>query len=325
MDNIFIQFFSRNIDLITVYPYGSSPKGGAVSRHHLVVSTSLLILIFSTFFSIDACAEKFNVGMYGIWARENKEQAFKLLAENGFNIASGVGGMDVLDIAHKYKIQCLVGTDTQLTKDIANDSLYWKKYLEEITQKVRTLKNHPALFAWYFLDEPSWKKIPIRKIKDMNRRIRSIDPKHPIYTVLSTPETWRPYLPLFDIVAIDPYLRADKSTPAGRPEIVKSWKQKINSDIEELSGNKPAVWVVLGAFDSKPKRFFVHPAFRKPQPNEFEKMVALAISEKVDGIMIYSLAFKDSVDYADWYLPSDDPKLWDVVRKTPSKLYRECR
>jgi hypothetical protein len=258
--------------------------------------------------------------MYGIWACEDKDQSLKLLADNGFNIVSGVGGKDLLDKAHKYKIQCLVGAETQLTEEIANDSYRWEKYLKEITQQVKTLKDHPAVFAWYFVDEPVWGKIPVSKIEEMNGIIRSIDEKHPIYTVLSIPESWQPYLPLFDIVAIDPYLRTDESTLEGQPGIVKNWIQKINNDVNELSGNKPAIWAVLGAFDLKPKNVRVKASFRKPKPQEYEEMLDLAISEQVDGLMIYSIAFTDSEDYEDWYLPSDDPKLWNVVKRTPNTM-----
>ncbi len=305
----YLQQAFQRLNSKPIYPY-----------RYLKILAIIIVLIYSSYSFHDAHAENFNVGMYGIWACENKDQTFKLLKNNGFNIASGIGGATDLDTAHKYNIQCLVGTNTQLTEDIANNPILWKKYLEEITQQVKMLKNHPAVFAWYFLDEPSWKRIPISKIEDMNRMIRSIDPKHPIYTVLSTPKSWHPFLPLFDIVAVDPYLRANKNTSDGQPEIVRNWIQKIKNDVSALSKNKPEVWAVLGAFDSKPKSFLVKSAFRKPEPNEFEKMVELAKSEKVGGIMIYSLAFKDSTDYADWYLPSDDPKLWNVVRMTPSKF-----
>lgn len=289
-------------------------------RRNLKTILFLSILLFSIFFPAVTCAEKINVGMYGIWAYKNTDKAFNLLEENGFNIASGVGGLDLLNKAHKYKIQCLVGTSTQATEDIVNDQGRWKKYLEEVRRQVEKLKDHPAVFAWYFLDEPTWHKVPVSKIKAMNRMIRSIDEKHPIYTVLSTPESWQPYLPLFDIIGIDPYLKADKSIPDYKPEIVRDWIRKIKKDLNGVKGKKPAIWCVLGAFDAKPKKIFAAPYFRKPEPHEYKKMVELALSEKVDGIMIYTLAYKNSAHYTDWQLPADDPKLWEVVRKTPGMI-----
>jgi hypothetical protein len=280
----------------------------------------LFVFICATFSSAVTCAEKFNVGMYGIWACENKDNAFKLLKDNGFNIASGVGNVDVLNKAHKYKIQCLVGIDTQATEDVAGDPGRWKKYIEEVIQQVTKLKDHPAVFAWYFLDEPTWHKISVSKIKGMNQRIRAIDAKHPIFTVLSTPESWQSYLPLFDIIGIDPYLKADKSKPDSKPEIVRDWIRKIKHDLKSIKGKKPEIWSVLGAFDSKPKKIFAEPYFRKPEPHEYKKMVELALSEKVDGIMIYTLAYKNSDQYTDWHLPTDDPELWEVVKGTPNMI-----
>ena len=274
----------------------------------------ILILLFP----IQVCAKDVRVGMYGVWAYDNKNEIFKLLDKYHFNTASGVGGKSVLDIADKYGIKCLVGIDSQLTRKIADDDMQWKKYLIKISEQVNKLKSHPAVLAWYFLDEPSWKKIPIEKIKIMNALIKSLDSNHPIYTVLSTPDRWQPYLPYFDIVAVDPYLRRDRKIIDNKPEVVRIWLRKIKKDVEKVKGNKPEIWVVIGAFEIRPKSLRCQSPFRKPTPSEFDKMLDFANTEGVDGIMIWTLRFKKSDKNIGWDLIRDDKELWDVVKKAPS-------
>lgn len=293
---------------LRVHRYSSNAQKGL----HIII----WLLIF--LFPIKVAAKDLRVGIYGVWAYENKEAIFKTLNKYHFNTASGVGGKSVLDIANKYGIKCLVGIDCQLTRKIAIDDEDWKKYLNKVSQQVHKLKSHPALLAWYFLDEPSWKKIPIEKIKFMNAMIKSIDSKHPIYTVLSTPERWQPYLPCFDIVAVNPYLRRDRTILDNSPEIVQIWLKKIKKDVEKIKSHRPDIWVLIGAFEMRPKSFKFGTPFRKPTRDEFVKMLDFSTTEGVDGIMIWTLKYKESNKYLGWDLTIDDQKLWDVVKKTPN-------
>lgn len=281
----------------------------------------LLLIILCTLWNVPTSfAKEINVGMYGVWAWPNKAEAFKMLSDNKFNLASGVGSRDHLDKAHRFGVKCLVGTDIKLTKDIANDPERWIVYLDAIKKHVNQLKNHPAVFAWYFVDEPSWHQIPVGKLKELNAMIKALDTNHPIYTVLSTPDSWLEYMPLFDIIGIDPYLKSSTNSIDGTPMIVKKWIQKIKSDVSRLGGKKPEIWAVVGAFEEKPKLPIFKSQFRKPTPREFVQMIDYAMEEQVDGIMIWTLGFKHSSRYEDWYLPYDDPSLWEVVRNTPNRV-----
>lgn len=255
-----------------------------------------------------------SLGIYGIWAWKDKDEAFRLISNNKFRIASGVGSRDLLDKANKYGVKCLIGIDAKLTKETANDELKWEEYLAKVGRQVKSLRDHPAVYGWYFLDEPSWHKIPVKNVKILYQHIKSIDNKHPVYTVFSTPDSWAEYLPYFDIVAVDPYLKSNRKGRDSRPEVVSSWLNKMRQDLSKIQGKKPKLWVVLGAFDERSRIPFYKSQFRKPAPEEFNKMVQLALDAKVEGIMVWTLAFKNSPRFYDWKLPSDDPELWDAVK-----------
>lgn len=288
-------------------------------KYSLVNNIVLMLLILYVFCNgvKDVMAKDIPVGVYGIWACGDKNAAFSLLQQNGFTLASGVGSKDVLDKAYAHGVKCLVGIDVKLTKEIAADNSKWDAYLNNIRKQVLKLKDHPAVFAWYFLDEPSWHQIPVDKVKILNEFIKNLDHKTPIYTVLSTPGGWSDYLPYFDIVAVDPYLKTNKYGIESEPEIVVNWLKVLKSDVHRIKGKKPAIWVVLGAFEERERFPWYKSQFRKPSPKEYRQMLKYAMDQGVDGIMVWTLAFTKSIKYFDWNLPSDDPLLWDAVKSTP--------
>lgn len=254
--------------------------------------------------------------MFGLWAWGDWGDALKIVKDNGFDIAVGANSKTVLDKAHALGLKCIV--DFGLTKETAEDKKKWQNYLNDLSTKVTELKDHPAVFAWYFVDEPDWQNIPIKKIEQIVNLIKSIDKTKPIFTVLTIPDRWNAYLPYFDIISIDPYLQNKSDGNYEKPEKVREWIKKLRYDLNKLDIKKP-LWVVLGAFEMKFKTAFQHktPLFKKPTPEEFNEMVKIAISEKVEGILVYTLSFRDIPQYKDWRLPEDDTALWEAVRNIP--------
>lgn len=257
-------------------------------------------------------AKKIHAGMYGVWALNSWNEGAQMLKDNNFQIVVGMANKALLDKAQQKGLQFIVAFG--LTKSIAEDETKWQDFLNKLRKNVTELKDHPAVFAWYPVDEPDWQKISPAKIDEVTSVIRSIDKNKPIFTVLGVPSKWQEYLPYFDIIAVEPYL-----TPGTTTEKVKQWLVKVNDDLGKLKLKKP-VWVVLGAFEQIPLGPMDKQPFFKPTPEDFNKMLTIALNEGVSGVLIYSLAFPKSEKYRDWNIVRDDPLLWDEVRKVPGKV-----
>ena len=287
-----------------------------------MVKKILLLYFLSLFFlpqisfAKEVHNKKIYTGIFGLWAWGDWDDALKIVKENGFDIAVGVSDKKVLDHAYALGLKCI--TDYGLKKEMLETDAGWKKYLEGLKAKVTELKDHPAVFAWYIVDEPDLHKIPIEKIKIMTDLVRSIDKTRPLFTVLTVPDKWHEYLPYFDIISIDPYLKKNPDGTTETPEKVREWIVKMRVDLDKPKLKRP-LWVVLGAFEEKPRIPLLRRSpFKKPTPDDFNEMVNIALSEKVDGIFVWTLSFKDFPRYKDWRLPEDNPALWKAVRNTPN-------
>lgn len=68
---------------------------------------------------------------------------------------------------------------------------------------VSSVKDHPALLAWYSADE-----IPVTKLLQLVSRrdlLEELDPEHPVWWVMNNTALTRHYLPSFDVAGADPY------------------------------------------------------------------------------------------------------------------------
>lgn len=240
--------------------------------------------------------------------------------ENGFDIAVGVSDRRALDAAHVLGITCIV--DLGLTKVISDDNEKWNEYLERVKQAVRSLKAHPAVFAWYIVDEPDWQQIPLEKLFELRKTIRNIDQEKPLFSVLALTGTWEEYLPYFDIIAIDPYLKKKRGGVSEDPSKVTEWIRRLRTALHKRGLRKP-VWVVLGAFEERPLIPAYESPFKKPTPEEFKSMVRNALRERVDAILVWTLSFRGFPKVEDWSLPKDDPELWNAVRNLPESVRRK--
>jgi hypothetical protein len=301
----------------TCYAVGRGGDMKAVSRFRVFVVVPLVVLLF-----VSTSEAKIYTGMFGLWGWNNWDEAIGVVSSNKFDIAVGVSSIAVLDKAHNQGLKCIV--DFGLTSDVANDEVKWQKYLTDLRALIIRLKDHPAVFAWYLVDEPDWNKIPIVKIRTIRSLVLSLDSKHPMFTVLTIPDRWSTYLPYFDIISVDPYLQVNSAGVREKPDKVRNWLRKVRRDLARLKIRKP-IWVVLGAFAQRPKDPAIVSPFVKPTPSEFAEMIGYAIDEKVEGILCFALTMKETATYYGWKLPDDDPLLWNVVRTLPDRTSGKIR
>lgn len=271
----------------------------------------IFVLLIFVFFANDCKAKEIVTGVYGTWGTA-KDQMFQAAKENGFQI---VISSDVVK-AQAMGLKCLY--PIEVTKEIATNDVKWQAFIDKIKTVVTKYKNNTTVFGWYLADEPDWNDIPPIRYKELNSIIKAIDKSKPTLAVLTIPNKWYMYLPYFDIIAIDPYLDLSRAYKGRETDKVQDWINKINEDFKKYNINKP-IWVVLGAFEQNLKSN-AKPAFRKPTPQEINIMLLTCLTNKVSGILVFSLSIAESSKNYDWNLLRDDPLLWESVRKIPKKV-----
>lgn len=110
---------------------------------------------------------------------------------------------------------------------------------DAIRQYTAEFKDHPALFAWMIIDEPSGNGVPVEEVAAAYEIVRAIDPVHPVYMVEGSRDEYASYGRAPDIFTVDVY-----PLPS-RP--IASVGDGVREAIEAAPGGRP-VWSILQTF-----------------------------------------------------------------------------
>ncbi len=162
---------------------------------------------------------------------------------------------------------------------------------EACRRTVLSVKDHPAVIAWYSMDEMPLKFMP--RMLARQAMMREIDPDHPTYAVLYQFYQIREYMPVADVLGTDPYPIGDGSI--GLPS------DHARAVCEGTFGLK-AMWQVPQAFDWG---WFVSPQeypnrCRLPTAEEARSMTWQSIAGGARGIVYWAY------HYVYWRLKGDD-------------------
>ena len=80
-----------------------------------------------------------------------------------------------------------------------------EKEAELIRQRVRALKDHPALLGWYLADEPEYHRVLPESVQQLRALISEEDPWHPTTVVNNAFGAIRQFAQGGDVIAPDPY------------------------------------------------------------------------------------------------------------------------
>ena len=131
---------------------------------------------------------------------------------------------------------------------------------------------HPALLAWYLIDEPAETGVEPSVTRAIYERVKELDPYHPVYLVNNRPHLYEAHIGGADIVGVDPY------------PIPKYPITRVRDYVQEATwssrGEKP-VWLVAQAFGG------VEHWPRAPTPVELRNMVYQGLVQGAKGVFFY--------------------------------------
>ena len=158
-----------------------------------------------------------------------------------------------------------------------------EKEAELVRQRVRALKDHPALLGWYLADEPEYHRVLPESVQQLRSLISEEDPWHPTIVVNNAFQAIRQFAQGGDVTAPDPY-------PFFKQGGVSSSMDRVGTFIAEAASCiRPGqtAWVVPQAHDT---RDFGGKGERAPTFAESRNMVWQAVSAGGRGVVWWSWA-----------------------------------
>jgi len=261
----------------------------------LLVST--LYFVFSTYLAQAASKDPFYpIGLCG--ARDTN--AFPVFQAAGFNLVLGNATQEFLDTAARYQIKVWAGAGRAYGTNVQ---------ARAIQKKIRQFDKHPALWAWFLVDEPEMHLIPPAEVLNAHRLYKSAGAKKPTTVVLFKGDAAHDYGDIADITVCDRY-------PIPWLPVADFGKHLKMARLA-LGKNKPMVAIVQ-AFDWSYYPHLLGPGLgpmRPPTYDEIRCMVYLALIERAKGILFYS--YDDGP--GKWRMP-EHPETWDSVCKIVAEI-----
>jgi hypothetical protein len=208
----------------------------------------------------------FPIGLY--WLRAADLAAVRGL---GFNSADyyyrlqGEQVADLMDAAARSGMQVLV----ELSDHIRNHREPDEAAIDAVVDRYR---NHPALLAWYLIDEPAESAVSPEVTRRLYERLRQRDPYHPVLLVNNRPSTYAAHGRSCDLLAVDVY-----PIPNGP---VSRVRERMDDAWWATGGTRP-VWLVAQAFGA------TEHWPRPPTPTELRNMAFQGLVHGARGIFFY--------------------------------------
>ena len=208
----------------------------------------------------------FPIGLY--WLRADDLAAVRAL---GFNSADYYYRLqseqvaDLMDAAARSGMQVLVELSDHIRNLDAPD-------VAAIDALVDRYRSHPALLAWYLIDEPAESGVSPEVTRRLYERLRQRDPYHPVLVVNNRPSTYAAHGRSCDLLAIDVYPVPNSPVSRVRERMDEAWWA--------TGGSRP-VWLIAQAFGG------TEHWPRPPTTAELRNMVFQGLVHGARGIFFY--------------------------------------
>jgi hypothetical protein len=212
-------------------------------------------------------------------AKAYYESTLKQLGEHGINLIMADWTPHdhrqmMLDAAQRNSVKAILHLD-EVNDFVANNKIENGYQLFDVAEKaIRPYKNHPALAAYYIIDEPWNTPDQTERIAFAKKVLEAMDPKHPGLSCLLNAYEETLKRVDYQALVVDIY-------PIGR-----DWKGgDLSAFAKEAergrknAGTRP-LWVILQAFGTRG-------GWQVPNPTEVEAQVWLSLAAGAKGIMYF--------------------------------------
>jgi hypothetical protein len=236
----------------------------------------------------------FPVGIYSVPSTND----FPAIRAAGFNlITTGVDAAH-LDAAQAAGLKVLASPGTtagpKFEADRARDS-------------VRRFDRHPALWAWYLIDEPDMHGVSPEAVRDAHRFLKNLGVTKPTSLVLYQGASALDYANIADITMIDRY-------PIPWLPLA-NFPQHLRMTRLALGPKKPMI-AVIQAFDWNAYRKLLPGRDQDLRPPTFEElrcMTFCALARQASGIFYFAY------DSGGWKL-AEHPEVWESLQRVVAEV-----
>ncbi|MCC6699113.1 MAG: hypothetical protein IT365_26045, partial [Candidatus Hydrogenedentes bacterium] len=162
---------------------------------------------------------------------------------------------------------------------------------EGVRQRVRALKGHPGLFAWYMADEPELVPALPERMRQLREVVAEEDPYHPCIMLNDTIAGIYKYVDGGDVLMPDPYPCFVKGGLAAVP--IEKVSEFMRAARDAAQGRR-ALWITPQAFNYGD---YGRENNRAPTFTELRNMTYQAVVEGTKGFLYY--LWGDSLSYMD--------------------------
>ena len=246
-------------------PVGGADSLAVVCEKFAPAAREVKIDLFSQSLLVDG-EPFFPIGLY--WLRAKDLGSMRRLHFNSGDYFYKLRGEEVaslMDVAAVEGMQILLELTEYARRKPEPD-------YRAIAALVKRYRQHPALLAWYLVDEPAETKMAPASALAIYELIRELDPYHPVYLVNNRSHTYAAYSDASDILAIDVY-----PIPNYPITQVGDYMQQARWTLLE---RKP-VWLIAQAFGG------VEHWARSPTASELRNMIYQGLVGGAKGVFFY--------------------------------------
>lgn len=180
------------------------------------------------------------------------------------NVGGAAGALRYLDAAQRCGIKALIHFSTTISGGTV--------YPSRVGALVRAVKNHPALFGYLSVKEPSWVGIRAGEIRSLYQAYRNADPGHPVVALFGDiphfGSSANPYTTgMANIVMVDWYPVETANGGCARTGShyittgPKWFRTKVKATVDRVTPGRP-IWVMV-----QTHKYLAPSCHKKQRPN----------------------------------------------------------